>query len=336
MIEHVFLENFTVFDQLDLPVSPGINAFIGNNGTGKTHLLKVIYSSIAAHTDQKDVIEKLVGVFLPLENRIGRLVTRRAASTRTHIRIIREGEALELVFSNHSKESLKSNNAWRRQTIGKPVYIPVKEMLANAPGFLALYQKFALHFEEVYADILYQASIPPLRGPAEQKRKQLLEKIQRVIEGKIVQKSEQFFLKNRQGELEFTLLAEGMRKLGLIWLLIQNGTLIEGATLFWDEPEANLNPGMLSVVAEILLQLQRNGVQIFLATHNYVLLKELDLQGKKTDAVRFISLERDEATKKITHRSGDRYLDIVPNRISEAYTDIYDAEVRKSLGVPSR
>ena len=50
--------------------------------------------------------------------------------------------------------------------------------------------------------------------------------------------------------LEFTLLAEGMRKLGLIWLLIQNGTLGNSSVLFWDEPETNLNPKLYGDVIE--------------------------------------------------------------------------------------
>ena len=74
----------------------------------------------------------------------------------------------------------------------------------------------------------------------------------------------------RNGEIEFTLLAEGLRKLGLIWLLIQNGTLGNDSVLFWDEPETNLNPKLYRTVIETLLTLQRNGVQIFLATHDYV------------------------------------------------------------------
>ena len=39
---------------------------------------------------------------------------------------------------------------------------------------------------------------------------------------------EEFFLSGEQGEIEFTLLAEGLRKLGLLWLLIRNGSLKTG------------------------------------------------------------------------------------------------------------
>jgi hypothetical protein len=53
-------------------------------------------------------------------------------------------------------------------------------------------------------------------------------------------------LSNKQGE--FILLAEGFRKLGLLWLLLQNGTLLNGSVLFWDEPETNLNPKTMQTV----------------------------------------------------------------------------------------
>ena len=36
----VKLQRFTAFDDLEVEFSPGINALIGANGTGKTHLMK--------------------------------------------------------------------------------------------------------------------------------------------------------------------------------------------------------------------------------------------------------------------------------------------------------
>ena len=140
----------------------------------------------------------------------------------------------------------------------------------------------------------------------------MLDLLQKTIDGKVINKGEYFFLKNKQGELEFTLLAEGMRKLALIWLLIQNGTLLSGSVLFWDEPEANLNPSLLGEVIEILLELQRMGVQIFLSTHNYVLLKEFDLRQKDSDSVSYIGVD--------------------PNLITETLDTLYDRELERSLG----
>ena len=119
--------------------------------------------------------------------------------------------------------------------------------------------------------------------------------------------------------------------MGLLWLLIRNGTLREGSVLFWDEPEANLNPKMFRVVIEVLLELQRAGVQVFFATHDYVILKELDLQMTEEDAVAFHSLYRDEEGE-IACRTTGRYLDIHPNAIAETFTDLYDREIERSFG----
>ena len=145
--------------------------------------------------------------------------------------------------------------------------------------------------------------------------------------------NEEFFLSGRQGKLEFTLLAEGLRKLGLLWLLIQNGTLTEGSILFWDEPETNLNPKLFGSVIEILLELQRQGVQIFIATHDYLILKQLDLQATDDDNVSYHALYRDGKMGDIVCNSTDSYLDISPNAVSEAFSDVYDLEIRRSLGL---
>ena len=65
-------------------------------------------------------------------------------------------------------------------------------------------------------------------------------------------------------------------------------------------------------VIDILLELQRTGVQIFLATHDYVLLKELDLQAKKDDRILFHSLYRAKDTGEIKAASTDDYLKTLP------------------------
>ena len=204
-------------------------------------------------------------------------------------------------------------------------------MLANAPGFLSLYAAREVHFEEVYQDILLRANLPALREPVDDAHKQMLCSLENVIGGKVKVVGEEFFLSNEQGDLEFTLLAEGWRKLGLLWLLIQNGTLQNGSVLFWDEPETNLNPKMFKTVMNVLLELQRAGVQIFFATHDYVMLKELDLQMTEEDQVAFHSLYRDE-TGEIACHSTSRYLGIHPNAIDEAFDDLYDRQIERSLG----
>ena len=128
------------------------------------------------------------------------------------------------------------------------------------------------------------------------------------------------------------MLAEGIRKLGLLWVLLRNGALQDGSVLFWDEPEANLNPKLFGVVIDVLLKLQRMGVQVFFATHDYVILKELDLRQKNSDKVAFHALYKPEGTGEIACRTTNSFLDIDPNAIADTFDSLYDREVERSLG----
>lgn len=120
--------------------------------------------------------------------------------------------------------------------------------------------------------------------------------------------------------------------MGLLWILIQNGTLLNGSTLFWDEPETNLNPRLMKTVVGILLALQRLDVQIFLTTHDYVVLKEIDLQSKKEDNLRFHSLYRNSESGELEVSGTATYLDISPNAIDDTFGSFVDREIEKSMG----
>lgn len=323
-------ENFTAFKDLEVEFSPGINALIGENGTGKTHLMKACYAVCNFVKTDRSLAYRMVEVFLPSGRQGGRLVRRGEDETEGTAEIHIDDWYARCTFHGPNQRTVITPEDQPKPSVTS-VYIPVKESLANAPGFLSLYAAREIHFEEVYRDILYSAYLPPLREPIDDHHRQMLASIEHVIGGKITMSGEEFFLSNEQGDTEFTLLAEGWRKLGLLWLLIRNGSLQNGSVLFWDEPETNLNPKMYGIVVNVLLELHRAGVQVFFATHDYVILKELDLQMKEEDDVAFHSLYRDDDGE-ITCRTTNHYLDIRPNAIDEKFTDLYDREIMRSFG----
>jgi ABC-type lipopolysaccharide export system ATPase subunit len=88
-----------------------------------------------------------------------------------------------------------------------------------------------------------------------------------------VDNDEFYLLHDNNPAMEFQLVAEGLRKIALLWQLIRNGVFKKGSVLFWDEPGANINPVQIQAIVDILLELQRNNVQIFIAAHNYFFRK---------------------------------------------------------------
>lgn len=338
-ITRVKFNRFTAFEKLTLDFVPGINILIGTNGTGKTHILKTLYAACDITQTGVSFVDKLLRVFLPYQNQLGRLVHRSVGRRRGFVTVWRgekETKEIEVSFSDlQATVRTRGEQEWRKQRI-KCAYIPVKEMLAHAPGFRSLYSGKEIHFEETYPDIIDRAFLPVSRGPASEKRGKFMQILEECMTGKTVVANEEFFLKNRQGNLEFSLLAEGMRKLALLAILIRNETLLEGSVLFWDEPEANLNPKMMKTVVDILLELQRMGVQVFLATHDYVVLKEFDLQSKEDDSLRFHSLFRSEEGGPILSSSSDKYAGIHNNAIAETFSDLYDRDIQRALGKGAR
>ena len=149
-------ENFTAFEDLTVEFSPGINAFIGANGTGKTHLMKACYAACDVSTTGDHFEEKLVRVFLPSGRRSSRLVKQMQKDARGTVTLCSGERSLSATFSTTYVRvvtvSMPGVEAWSGSPI-ESVYIPAKDMLANAPGFLSLYAAREVHFEEVYRDI---------------------------------------------------------------------------------------------------------------------------------------------------------------------------------------
>lgn len=89
-LKSLFIENFVAFQQpLEWRQHASLNVIIGENDTGKTHLLKLLYSMSRSIEDYakkqagpepKDLSEllaqKLRWTFLPQKLELGRLVTR--------------------------------------------------------------------------------------------------------------------------------------------------------------------------------------------------------------------------------------------------------------------
>jgi predicted ATP-dependent endonuclease of OLD family len=52
MLKQMTLNNLTVFSTADLKFGRNLNVIVGENGAGKTHLLKVIYSVLSVSAEE--------------------------------------------------------------------------------------------------------------------------------------------------------------------------------------------------------------------------------------------------------------------------------------------
>lgn len=297
------LKNFTVFDQLEIDFSSGINVFVGVNGKGKTHIMKVLYSACQSVDKRVSFPQKIVRCFSPDDLRISRLVQRKQGNNDASIRVSgrnyadTENKVINAKFSSKTKKwdaEVIGKDSWEKlsRDLTSSIFIPAKEILSNAYNLSAAVEKNNVAFDDTYIDIVNSAKVDISVGKNATTKQSMLNQIECIIEGKVLfdANRDEFYLKHGNSKLEFNLVAEGIRKIALVWQLVKNGTLEKGSILFWDEPEANINPIHLPIIVDMLLALQRNGVQIFIATHDYILAKYIEIRTKNADEVSFFSL----------------------------------------------
>lgn len=293
MLTDLTIKNFTVFSNADLQFSRGLNVVIGENGTGKTHLLKLIYSTLATSWEesrkptnsaptktllQTRLAEKLINVFRP--ESLGRLARRKQGRQRCDIKLGFEDQQFDFTFSfsTNSKTEVVIDQVPSTWLDTAPAYIPTPELLSISPNFVSVYEGHYLELEETWRDTCLLLSAPVQRGPKEKRIQELIAPLEQAMGGSIeLNKNGRFYLKTDRGRFEMPLIAEGQRKLAMLARLIATGTLMDKGFLFWDEPEANLNPLLIKQVAQSILNLSKTGIQVFIATHSLFLLREIDI-----------------------------------------------------------
>ncbi|MDD5277611.1 MAG: AAA family ATPase [Methylovulum sp.] len=327
-IKSISIENFTVFNKEDLVFSDGLNMVIGENSTGKSHLLKLLYTlmlSLNSISDNDEAIQDAIqheyegyipnllqdhfmNIFKPDDlnslisnNKKGCLLDINLGEFSINFELI-ESEYVEDIYHIEADYYLLPSNFFQKNC----VFIPAKEMLSFYEGFVPLYETRETSFDEIYYNLARALSLSALKNiqsyPVES---QLLTKLEEILEGKIVLERGRFYLVSTNGhKTEIALIAEGLRKIATIAQLIANGSLTKNSILFWDEPEANLNPRLIKKMAELLIELSRAGMQLFIATHSLFLVKEIEILRTRDDQLRYFGLGfKDKAVR--VSQSGD-------------------------------
>jgi energy-coupling factor transporter ATP-binding protein EcfA2 len=294
MLKSLHIENLTVFPEADLTFGKSLNVFIGENGSGKSHILKAAYTPLALSAERPEegggrlnltrerlqpaLADKLQAVFRP--DGLWRLVRRRVGRGKCVLSYGFDVSSLDLKFSfstvARAEVSVQTLPAKRVEKL--PIFLPTRELLTIYPGFVSLYETTHLSFDETWRDTCLLLGAPLARGPREARIKALLAPLEAAMGGGIeLDQSGRFYLNLDSGRMEMHLVAEGLRKLATVARLIATGSLLDKGYLFWDEPEANLNPKMIKTVAKTVLQLAQSGIQVFIATHSLFLLRELHI-----------------------------------------------------------
>lgn len=341
------VKNFTVFADNLFEFSDGINVLIGKNSTGKTHLLKLMASTLKGiggmenftqENIEKKLGQSLVGYFKP--EYLGRLVKRGQGRKKTEITLMGGDDKICFTFASNAQNNIKllssldemANVEGEREL--PQLYLPPREIMSAFEGFISLYQKRETAFDESYYHLALALDTPLLKGRRFDDAQKLIKPLEEITNSKVIKENGRFYMKNAEGKMEMPLVAEGYRKIATLMYLIANGELAEKTVLFWDEPEANLNPVLTKHIVDILFTLANFGVRIFIATHDYLLAHLLSLKAEFKNSItnqvipdiKFFSLQQENDAIEV--EVGKTLAEIKHNDLLDEFVAFYDLEQR--------
>jgi AAA15 family ATPase/GTPase len=318
MIKTVTINNFIGFERFEITNAQPINVIIGGNDSGKTGLLKLLYSTSKSYEDfitkgnplmksySEILSEKLLNTFQPRKSGLGELVTKGS------------GEKLQLDISyrdiNASRQQIRFSfgdstqkkindctaDAHIEQSIFNTLFVPAKEVLTSFEAIaITREQHQMIGFDDTYYDLIVALRVPTQQGNVISELVQVNRDLEELFGGIIKQntssKENPFTFSKGNKEFTMPLTAEGIKKIGILTTLIRNRKLGKNSILFMDEPETALHPNAIRKLAEMIVSMSEAGVQVFLTTHNYFMIKQLAIISKrKNKDINCISLEKME------------------------------------------
>ena len=366
-IQRVALEDFMLFDQLQVDFSPHINIISGENSTGKTALLKLLYTcafcnmekrqdqlryeeagtkgySTLLRNDEYILLPKLEGVYGPDISAIELISSKSKGPAKVSLSFYDCGKPFSFSLYQDSPPKIEIPDSGLEAS--DVVFIPTKEMISATEHYASLYKRYHINFDETYYDLASLLDSPRKKELSEKKLTEVSAQLERWIGGKLLCEGKTFYLETSQGKMNMKLVSEGYRKFATLLNLVSTGTLMNGTILFWDEPETNLNPKMTRSLVSVLVSLAAAGVQVFVTTHDYFVQQYFGLAaeygekyqpGNGNLQYRFFSLDRDGEHQEEAEHSREpggvsidwasQLENLKHNAVSEEYDALYDREM---------
>jgi energy-coupling factor transporter ATP-binding protein EcfA2 len=291
LFEQIHAVGFGPFDNFRWDDLGQINVIVGRNDAGKSTLLKLAYvlaRSVQDYTRRMNsdrrpfrevLAEKLMWTFQPEGGRLGDLVKKRCSEATFGSVLCNAEYSARLSPSDERSVGVIAEGVPLPNL--RALFIPPKEILTSTDAIIALHDEGRFGFDDTYYDLAKALRPEGTQRELPDSLRRVLEELRALFSGEIV--SERGKLVFQRGEDRFWMsqVAEGIKKIGILARLISNGEIQRDTVLFMDEPETNLHPAAVRRLMRMLHDISRAGVQIFLATHSYFVLKQLEIISRE-------------------------------------------------------
>lgn len=294
MITKLKLQNFGPLAKIDWEDLAQINLVIGGNGTGKTFLLKSLYTAMRTleeyqrGSNPKSTAEilwdKLHWTFQA--DKIGDLVSK-GSSEGLSFQCWVDGKEFSYSFGKDTTKQIQVLENHVPPRSSNSIFLPAKEVLSLQPIILRsrdTEQEFG--FDDTYLDLARALGQTTRKGRNYDEFANSRKNLESILGGKIEYDNKTSRWQFRKGNQRFPMgvAAEGIKKIAILDTLLGNRYLDLDSIVFIDEPESALHPAALSQFLDIVAELAKRGIQFFLASHSYFVIKKLYLIARENNA----------------------------------------------------
>lgn len=289
MVENVEVKNFGPISKIQWNKLGKINLIIGKNAVGKTFLLKSIYSAVRSieqlrGQEQRDIEDilanKLYWTFQT--NSLGDLVHKSSKRDNNPLSFSFQIDQKKFSYS-FGKDTTKKIKSVQNEIIQRndnSIFLPAKEVLSLHQAILRSRENDKIFgFDDTYLDLARALQQQTKQGKNFKEFAESRKDLDTLLDGRLAYDPNSNIWIFKKGNQKFSMgiLAEGVKKIGILDTLLGNGYLTPGSIVFMDEPESALHPSAVSTLLDIIFLLSDRGIQFFLASHSYFVIKKLHL-----------------------------------------------------------
>lgn len=338
-ITSVCLNQYGIIPEFICKNFSNINLVIGENGTGKTFLLKALYSATRAmeeyrrgddiRTINEVLAEKLRWTFQV--DKLGDMVTR-SSNGSLNFQMDLGTDHIRYQFSSSAASKVVTATAPAGKREANSIFIPAKEVLSLYSIILKSREvDKSFGFDDTYYDLVKALRISPKKSENYSAFLNSQKMLNGVIDGKVEYdetSGKWFYKNNRSQKFAIGATSEGVKKISIMDRLLSNGYLDNQSIIFIDEIESALHPAaicqFLSMIEKIATDMN---VQFFISSHSYFVIKKLALIAKKNPAlVTCISLSKGKNPEIYDLSEG-----MPDNSIIDTSIALYEEEIEEGL-----
>lgn len=284
MINSFGMKNIGCIEDIHVDSLKKINLVVGPNSTGKSTLLKALYAGIKSAEMYKR--GKDDRPYMSLFQEKMRWVFQVDSLTE----LIRDGQATASFSINSLDDHIyfafidgllrpgKYDKVTPRDV--NSIFIPAKEVISiqqiiNKARFVD--QTFG--FDETYSDLCTALNLPTTKGKNYKNFASSRKALKDVTGGVVFYdvKQKRWMFSKGDVTLPIELASDGIKKIGILDTLLGNRYLSPKSVVFIDEIESSLHPEAISKLLDIICLLAQAGIQFFISTHSYFVVKKLYL-----------------------------------------------------------